>query len=349
MGGRGALAWAVPRRLALPERTQPSSPASGSAAGVLAAGIGTVVAVVVTHDRPQLLRRCLQAIVAQQRPPELILVVDNPGAVTGVAEVVAGFPQVRHLRLPVNVGGAGGYRIGIDRALAEGAGAVWLMDDDGHPADAQCLQRLVATAEQGCGLVAPLVLDIADSHRLAFPIRQRGRRHQLRCEAEAVPRIDGFAHLFNGALVRRETFARIGLPDARYVIRGDEVEFLQRALRAGIRVCIDTGCHFLHPSSRGEIEPILFGLFYAVEPGSRAKRYYQFRNRGRIFLAYGLWHLLLADILRYGCLYLVNRRDPRGFLRWLAATAAGWRGAFLQQPWQETDAMPMPPAWWERP
>jgi GT2 family glycosyltransferase len=54
---------------------------------------------VVTHDRPLLLRRCLQAIAAQSRRPDAVLVVDNAsGAET--ARVLGEFPQVRVLRQP---------------------------------------------------------------------------------------------------------------------------------------------------------------------------------------------------------------------------------------------------------
>jgi rhamnopyranosyl-N-acetylglucosaminyl-diphospho-decaprenol beta-1,3/1,4-galactofuranosyltransferase len=183
----------------------------------------------------------------------------------------------------------------------------------------------------GCDIAAPLVIDAQDPSCLAFPLRLRGRTCFRVEDVTASLRIDGFAHLFNGALIKAMAFGRAGLPDPRFVIRGDEVEFLYRSLRAGLRVGIHTAARFRHPGAAPEIHPIMFGAFYAVVPQSALKSYYQFRNRGYIFRAYGMWIYLAADILRYGWFYLISSGfDLRGFLRWLGATATGWRGQFMR-------------------
>ncbi len=293
----------------------------------------TIIAVVVTYDRPALLRRCLTALQAQRRPPDAIIVVDDASPAPDTAAAISCFRGVRHLRHVVNRGGAAAYRTGIEAALAAGADFVWLMDDDGLPAEDTCLDRLVTRAEFGVGIAAPLVLDRENPARLAFPIRVAGRTRFIAEEVSDQPRIPDFAHLFNGALVRAEVFATAGLPDPRFVCRGDEVEFMLRARRSGFEVCIETTARFLHPGSQPEIHPILSGAFYATVPTTEAKRHHQFRNRGYIFRAYGMWAFLFADMLRYGCHYLLRRRpDPAAFGRWLSATAEGWRGAFLKAP-----------------
>jgi len=307
-----------------------------SSCGVPAARQGparTVVAVVVTYDRAALLLRCLKSLQAQRRAPDAIIVVDDASPGHGTATAIAAFPGVRHVRHTANFGGAAAYCTGIEAALAAGADLVWLMDDDAHPADDDCLERLIVVVEAGTGIAAPLVLDHEDRERLAFPIRLAGRTRFLVEELEGAKRIEGFAHLFNGALVRSEIFDAIGLPDSRLICRGDEVEFMLRALRASIAVRIDTTIRFLHPSSRPEIHPILFGTFYATVPLTEAKRGLQFRNRGYIFRAYGLWHYLTADIVRYGCHYLLRSRpDPRGLWHWMTATVTGWNGRFMRFP-----------------
>ncbi len=295
-----------------------------------------IVAIVVTHDRPALLRRCLAALRGQHRAPDLIIVVDDASPGPATADAVAAFPGVRHLRHLVNRGGAAAYCTGIEAALAAGADLVWLMDDDAQPADPGCLGRLAERAAGGAGIAAPLVLDHEAPARLAFPIRLQGRTRFTVAELGGIPLVERFAHLFNGALVSAEVFERIGLPDPRFVCRGDEVEFLHRALRAGVTVCTDTAARILHPSARREINPILFGAFYATVPLTETKRRHQFRNRGHIFRAYGLWTYLIADVIRYGAHFLLRRRpDPIGFRAWLAATSEGWRGTFLRQPQTE--------------
>jgi rhamnopyranosyl-N-acetylglucosaminyl-diphospho-decaprenol beta-1,3/1,4-galactofuranosyltransferase len=314
------------------ERAQ-SEPAWSIAASVVVQPDLRIIAVITTYDRAVLLARCLAAIEAQHRPPDTILVVDDASPGSATAATIARIPRARHIRHAANRGGAAAYRTGIEIALDLGADAVWLMDDDGLPASPDCLARLLDRLRQGAEIAAPLVLDDAAPGRLAFPIRLRHRTRFSRDDLDGRERIQGFAHLFNGALIQTALFRRIGLPDPRFLCRGDEVEFLYRARRAGAAVCIDTRAPFLHPGAAPEIHPILGGAFYATVPRTEAKRRTQFRNRGHIFLAYRMWVFLVADVARYGCHFLLRRHpDPRGFRDWLAATAEGWRGRFLRQP-----------------
>ncbi len=290
-----------------------------------------VVAVIVTRDRPALLRQCLDAVLGQGRPPEAVIVVDNASQ-DATREALDHYPAVGCVRLARNVGGAGGFCAGIQRALDDGAEWLWLMDDDGRPAGPRCLAALLATAAaHRAELVGPLVVDVDARRRLSFPVRIAGR---TLFDVDALVRhgpVPGFAHLFNGALIRADLFRRIGLPDARFFIRGDEVEFLFRARRAGARIVLDTAAHFLHPGSQPDIHPILGGRFYAVVPQEAAKQFYQFRNRGYIFRRYGMWGWLAADLVRYGCYFLISRHaDVAGFIRWAAATGCGIRGRFMR-------------------
>ncbi len=295
----------------------------------------SVAAVIVTHDRPALLTRCLAALSSQTRQPDAVFVIDNASREPASA-VVARTPNAQTIRLERNLGAAAGFSAGIRAARAGGFTHVWMMDDDGEPAGPACLAGLLAT-EAACAsdLTCPLVLDVADPARLAFPIRQTGR---TRFTVAALARrryIEGFAHLFNGALIARSAFDTIGLPNASLGMRGDEVDFLLRARRAGLRIVTDTHTAFLHPSSNAEIHPILGGLFYAVVPLDAAKRTCQFRNRGWIFTRYGLWLWLAADHIRYA-IHFLGQRDPAAYAAWLHATWSGVLGRL------EPAAAPLP-------
>ena len=305
---------------------------AGAHAGA-AAPAPCIVAVIVTRDRPVLLRRCLDAVLAQAVPPDGIIVLDNASG-PETAAVLDLYPAVTAVRLPCNCGGAGGFRAGIRAGLAAGADWLWLMDDDGRPAAADCLAALLRTAEATrAELVGSLVVDVDAPARLSFPVRLHGRTVFGVAEVVRHGPVPGFAHLFNGALIAAGLFRRIGLPDARFFIRGDEVEFLFRARRAGAGIVLATEARFLHPGSQPEIHPIMGGRFYAVMPDSGVKRQHQFRNRGYIFRAYGMWGWLAADVVRYGWFFLVVRRgDVRGLAAWAAATAQGVHGAFMRGP-----------------
>jgi rhamnopyranosyl-N-acetylglucosaminyl-diphospho-decaprenol beta-1,3/1,4-galactofuranosyltransferase len=224
----------------------------------------------------------------------------------------------------------------VEAALRDGADWIWAMDDDGRPRDPTCLDGLMAAASRtGASLAAPLVLDADAPERLAFPLRVEGRTRFTHAEVRGRGDLRGFAHLFNGALIAAPLLFAIGLPDPRFVVRGDEVEFLYRARRAGARIALATGTAFLHPGSAAEIHPILGGAFYATLPADAGKRFLQFRNRAWIFRRYRRWGWLAADVLRYGCFYLGTRRDPRGYGHWLGATWTGLRGDFMREPWAD--------------
>lgn len=286
----------------------------------------SVTAVVVTHERPELLRRCLTGIDVQTRKPDRVIVLDNASG-QATRSVIDEFAFVTHIRLTRNMGGAFGFHAAIAAALKGGPDFVWTMDDDGVAADQWCLERLLRVAVRlTADIVGPLVVDVDDPERLAFPLRLRGRTLRMVQEVPIDASVPGFAHLFNGTLVRAVTFDTAGLPNPTLVTRGDEVEFLLRARRHGASVVLTPSARFRHPSSRAELKPMLFGRYHAVMPSDQLKRRYTFRNRGYIFAHHGLWLHLGADAARYTWFFLVTcRGDIAGLVEWLALTHAGLR------------------------
>jgi galactofuranosylgalactofuranosylrhamnosyl-N-acetylglucosaminyl-diphospho-decaprenol beta-1,5/1,6-galactofuranosyltransferase len=94
---------------------------------------------VATRNRPALLERCLGRLLAQTPPPDAVIVVDDAGDMPLAPLVGRHGPSVTLLRLPRNCGPAAAYAVAIEAALKAGADQVWLMDDDGVPAEPDCL------------------------------------------------------------------------------------------------------------------------------------------------------------------------------------------------------------------
>jgi len=246
---------------------------------------------------------------------------------------VAGQPvPTTYLGSRRNLGGAGGFALGMLHALAQGADWVWLADDDGRPRDQHVLATLLACAERyGLAEVSPMVCNMDDPQRLAFPLRRglvwRRLASELRTE-EGQDLLRGIASLFNGALFRASTLESVGVPDLRLFIRGDEVEMHRRLVRSGLPfgTCLDAA--YLHPCGSDEFRPILGGRMHTQYPDDPTKRFFTYRNRGYLQSQPGLRKLLPQEWVRFGWFFLVTRRDPAGLREWFRLRRLGRRELF---------------------
>ena len=293
-----------------------------------------VCAVVVTHRRPEQLATSLDVVTTQTRMIDHLIVVDNDHD-EQVSELVAS-QAVRstYLGSRRNLGGAGGFALGMLHALALGADWIWLADDDGRPGDSEVLATLLACAHRhGLAEVSPMVCDLDQPDRLAFPLRRglvwRRRVDELRTkDSPGSDLLPGYASLFNGALFRAETIAAVGVPDIRLFVRGDEYDVHRRLVRSGLPfgTCLDTV--YLHPYGSDEFKPILGGRMHTQYPDDPVKRFFTYRNRGYVLAQPGLRRLLPQEWLRFGWFFLITRRDPAGLREWIRLRRMGRREQF---------------------
>jgi rhamnopyranosyl-N-acetylglucosaminyl-diphospho-decaprenol beta-1,3/1,4-galactofuranosyltransferase len=294
-----------------------------------------VVAVVVTHRRPDELAKSLDAVTSQTRAPDHLIVVDNDDDAR-VRDLVAGqLIPTTYVGSRRNLGGAGGFALGMLHALALGADWVWLADDDGRPADASVLATLLDCATRhSLAEVSPMVCDMDDPQRLAFPLRRglvwRRRVDELRTDGSGQELLPGIASLFNGALFRSSTLDVIGVPDIRLFIRGDEVEVHRRLVRSSLPFGTCLTAVYLHPQGSDEFKPILGGRMHTQYPDDAKKRYFTYRNRGYLQSQPGLRRLIPQEWLRFGWFFLVSRRDPAGLMEWIRLRRLGRRERFFQ-------------------
>ena len=284
----------------------------------------SVVTVVVTKDRPATLAHSLEAIARQTRRVDHLVVVDN-AADPKVAEIVdsVGVPA-SYVPSSRNLGGAGGFALGMLTALARGADWVWCADDDGRPESDDVLATLLTTAvEYSLDEVSPLVVDIEHPDRLAFPLRRGLRWRRRREDFRDVRVLPGYASLFNGALFRAEALDVIGVPDYRMFVRGDETEIHRRMLRAGLRFGTATGVAYLHPNGSDEFKPLLGEALSAQHPDDPIKRFYTYRNRGYLMSQPGMRWLWPLEWVRFSWYFLLRRRDVEGWQEWRRLTRAG--------------------------
>src|SRR3954466_7704565 len=281
-----------------------------------------VVAVVVTKDRLGPLLVSLEALCAQSRPVDHLVVVDN-GADPKVEEIVDALSvPTTYLPSERNLGGAGGFALGMLHALALGADWVWCADDDGRAADAGVLDTLLhAAREHDLAEVSPMVADESDPSRLAFPLRRGLRWRRSGGGCADVDLIPGYASLFNGALFRASALDVVGVPDSRLLFRGDETEIHRRLRRSGLRFGTVTNAFYLHPEGTTEFVPILGGRLSAQYPENEVKRFYTYRNRGYLLSRPGMRWMAPLEYLRFGY-FFISHGNWTGLREWLRLTRA---------------------------
>ncbi|MDI2032072.1 glycosyltransferase family 2 protein [Saccharopolyspora sp. TS4A08] len=292
---------------------------------------GSVVAVIVTRHRRELLAESLKVIASQTRLPDHLVVVDN-GPDQSASDVVDDCPvPSTYIASQRNLGGAGGFALGMLTALSLGAEWVWLGDDDGRPADEHALSTLLEVAEKRrLAAVSPVVVNIDTPDTLAFPLR-RGLTWKRKVSELPEEFLPGIASLFNGALFRASTLDVVGVPDYRLFFRGDEVEIHRRLVRSGLPFGTTFRTKFLHPDGSAEFKPMLGGRFHAQDPSDDNKRYYTYRNRGYLLSQPGMRKIGALEVIRFGLYFVVQRKDPKAFREWLRLVIQGRKERFFRR------------------
>jgi GT2 family glycosyltransferase len=205
----------------------------------------SVAIVIVTFNRAELLTRCLDGLMALKRQPDAVYVINNASEdhTQEVLEAHEGLP-LHPVHTGENLGGAGGFELGVRLAYEAGHDRIWLMDDDVVP-EPDCLDVLLAHGGP-CLMAVREDLDgtlcekAATRFDLRNPLSIRPKRQSVeeaygtRDEMPAEVPIENVA--FEGFMVKREVVDAIGLPDPRFFIFYDDVDFAIRARRAGFPI-----------------------------------------------------------------------------------------------------------------
>lgn len=291
----------------------------------------SIAVAIVSRDRQTDLARLLDALGTQTLKPASVHIVDSSQVAPDMATSAG---NVHLVRSEANLGGAGGFTMAILQGLASGAEWIWLMDDDAAPVGNDCLQTLLNVAtSRGLDVVSPLIVAPEEPHKLSFPFRIKGKFSFDLDTVRAELFIPNTVQFFNGALIHRSTFYRIGLPDMKMFVRGDEVEFMLRLRRAAVP--FGTACDAIvaHPPGWGEVHWVIQDRMLALVPENDFKRYYFFRNRGYMARRYRRLPNFLMDLVIYPFVFVFRRRwDWPGLRLWARAFFDGLTYRFDHMP-----------------
>ncbi|MBI4517290.1 MAG: glycosyltransferase family 2 protein [Deltaproteobacteria bacterium] len=230
-----------------------------------------VAVVIPMWNQLELTQRCLRSVAALKRPADQVIVVDNGSADNARNGLQASWPDVVVERLECNRGFAGGCNAGIRRALAEGADAVLLLNNDAIAAPT-LLDELLAVLNQHQRIAAVGAKTLTDEsppriHAAYGVVTFHGSL--VRVEGWLEPSIDKFSQTrdvdsVSGAamLLRRSALAAIGLFDEDFFAYHEDVDWCARARRYGWRIRYAPAglvYHRMHASTGGGyVSPITY-------------------------------------------------------------------------------------------
>lgn len=273
--------------------------------------LNKIAAVIVTFNRSAKLMKVLDALQRQTLAPEIILVVDNASTDDTMALVEARakeMPSIRYLRLPKNIGGAGGFHEGIKAAYEQGANYFWISDDDAYP-EPDAIRKLLDALHE---------FESNHQWRPSFACSRVEWIDGGLCEMNTPRAVWDWARFlrpekpwalvdscsFVSVLIPRWAVQEHGLPIADYFIWFDDAEYTRRLSKSypGIfcpesRVIHDT------PDNRG----VNFGLIdekslWKFKYGARNETSFRRREQG------------LPGVMAYA--YGVHQQMKRGDVSW---------------------------------
>jgi hypothetical protein len=178
------------------------------------------MALVLTHNAPEAVAHCVDALRQQTRPPDRILVIDNASVPPVGADAIgastarsAAATPVEVLRFDENLGPAGGHARGLRSFLDTSYRWAWILDDDITP-EPDALERLLAA--NGVGQPPALLHSTTIDSATGDSANTQG---------------------WCGVLVAREIVETVGVPNEELFWWTEDTEYLQwRIPRAGYEV-----------------------------------------------------------------------------------------------------------------
>jgi GT2 family glycosyltransferase len=239
----------------------------------------SVVAVVVTWNRRDLLQESLAALRAQAHPPAAIVVVDN-ASTDGTSELLdssyASEPGLDVIHLRENTGGAGGFTVGVERALAHHPDLVWLLDDDTVPTPTAAQELVRVWRDHPGGHPAVVASRVVWTDGRDHPMNTPRPKPRASAAETATARSLGAVPIrsasFVSVMCSADRIRERGLPVADYFLWNDDFEYSTRLIRD------DVGLYC--PDSVVVHKTKVFGSTDA-DPGERF--FYEVRNKVWMF------------------------------------------------------------------
>lgn len=210
-----------------------------------------ITVVLVTFNRLSDLKNTLTCYSKQTNLPKTVIVVNNASS-DGTKEYLdewrseeGPFTKIT-INSSTNLGGAGGFALGMQRAVDTSCDFVFISDDDAFP-EPNMLEILSLAAEDPNNDQAAAYCTSVINHGKIDLMHRRRLWKKYGFVVKDVPVVEGEYQrpyfevdylTFVGALVKKEIIEEIGFPRTDYFIREDDSEYSLRIRNKGKILCI---------------------------------------------------------------------------------------------------------------
>lgn len=290
-----------------------------------------VIAVVVTYNRKELLKECVNALLNQSYQNCNILIIDN-ASTDGTHDFINNFidnKKVFYRNTGDNLGGAGGFNYGIKEAMSMGADYIWLMDDDCVVLDHSLANLMVADRKikKDYGFLASKVL-WKDGSLCQMNIQRKSiRKKNNDFESDITPiAISSFVSCF----IPCKNIRDYGLPIKDFFIWADDWEYTRRLSRLMPCYLVNKSV-VLHKTNSNE------GSDISKDSEDRLERYsFAFRNECYVLKREGLFGLLYYFAKCFYNILKVIRSDKKNKKRRIKIILDSMRKGLVFNPDIET-------------
>ncbi len=189
-----------------------------------------VCAIVLSFNRGELLKKCIESVLNQEKIECDVLIIDNgEDEEVGKTYGNSAADGVRYLRPEKNCGCAGGFNLGIRTAIELGYKYIWTLDDDVIP-NRDSLSELI---EAGKGLngnwgILSSVAYWSDGSLCKANIQKKGLFTFLNENDYMLDKIPVKMVSWASMLINYKAVYEVGLPISEYFVYSDDYEFSSR-------------------------------------------------------------------------------------------------------------------------
>lgn len=211
-----------------------------------------IVAIIVTYNRKKLLKECLEALLQLENESCDILIIDNASTDHTQEYIIEYLSQknekstciyekvisdefefafcngkVQYYRTKENLGGAGGFHVGMELAVQKGYSYIWIMDDD-TIVQRDTLHELMKADKQldgNYGFLSSIAYwtdgSLCNMNRQRVSIN--GKLESLEGDITEI-----IMATFVSFFIKADTVRKVGLPISEFFIWADDLEYSRR-------------------------------------------------------------------------------------------------------------------------